>query len=32
MIMIPSWGVVDAFGGYTPEFYNAMGFFILSTS
>lgn len=29
--MIPSWGVVDAFGGYTPEFYNAMGFFILST-
>lgn len=30
-IMIPSLGVVDVFGGYTPEFYNAMGFFILST-
>ncbi|KAL6903868.1 GPR1/FUN34/yaaH family domain-containing protein [Trichoderma evansii] len=28
-IMIPSLGVADAFGGYTPEFYNAMGFFIL---
>ncbi|KAK6444534.1 hypothetical protein FP744_10000782 [Trichoderma asperellum] len=28
-IMIPSLGVVDVFGGYTPEFYNAMGFFIL---
>ncbi|KAL7945562.1 GPR1/FUN34/yaaH family domain-containing protein [Trichoderma barbatum] len=28
-IMIPSLGIVDAFGGYTPEFYNAMGFFIL---
>lgn len=28
--MIPSLGVVDVFGGYTPEFYNAMGFFILS--
>jgi hypothetical protein len=28
--MIPSLGVVDAFGGYTPEYYNAMGFFILS--
>lgn len=29
--MIPSLGVVDVFGGYTTEFYNAMGFFILST-
>lgn len=29
-VMIPSFGVVDAYGGYTPEFYNAFGFFILS--
>jgi hypothetical protein len=29
-IMIPSLGIVDAFGGYTPEYYNARGFFILS--
>ncbi|KAJ2968165.1 hypothetical protein NQ176_g9311 [Zarea fungicola] len=28
-VMIPSFGVVDAYGGYTPEFYNAFGFFIL---
>lgn len=28
--MIPSLGVVDVFGGYTPEYYNSMGFFILS--
>ncbi|KAL7917240.1 GPR1/FUN34/yaaH family domain-containing protein [Trichoderma austrokoningii] len=28
-IMIPSLGIVDAFGGYTPEYYNSMGFFIL---
>ncbi|PON20367.1 hypothetical protein TGAM01_v210746 [Trichoderma gamsii] len=28
-IMIPSLGIVDAFGGYTPEYYNSMGFFVL---
>ncbi|KAJ6443659.1 hypothetical protein O9K51_04838 [Purpureocillium lavendulum] len=28
-VMIPWFGVVDAYGGYTPEFYNAYGFFIL---
>lgn len=27
--MIPAFGVVDAYGGYTSEYYNAMGFFIL---
>ncbi|KAG8417375.1 hypothetical protein J3458_004884 [Metarhizium acridum] len=27
--MIPSFGVVDAYGGLTPEYYNAFGFFIL---
>jgi len=30
--MIPWFGVVDAYGGFTPEFYNAFGFFILSKS
>lgn len=29
-VMIPWFGVVQAYGGYTPEFYNAFGFFILS--
>ncbi|EFY91665.1 hypothetical protein MAC_02255 [Metarhizium acridum CQMa 102] len=29
-LMIPSFGVVDAYGGLTPEYYNAFGFFILS--
>ncbi|KAI1394415.1 GPR1/FUN34/yaaH family-domain-containing protein [Hypoxylon trugodes] len=28
-IMIPALGIVDAYGGYTPEYYNAMGFFVL---
>lgn len=28
--MIPSFGVVEAYGGFTPEFYNSFGFFILS--
>ncbi|KXJ88143.1 GPR1/FUN34/yaaH family-domain-containing protein [Microdochium bolleyi] len=28
-IMIPSLGIVDAYGGYTPEFYNAFGFYLL---
>lgn len=29
-VMIPSLGVVDAYGGMTPEYYNAFGLFILS--
>jgi len=29
-VMIPSLGIVDSYGGLTPEFYNAFGFFILS--
>ncbi|GJN69940.1 hypothetical protein PLIIFM63780_010435 [Purpureocillium lilacinum] len=28
-VMIPWFGVADAYGGFTPEFYNAFGFFIL---
>ena len=29
--MIPALGVADAYGGAsTPEYYNAMGFFVLS--
>ncbi|KAI1408028.1 GPR1/FUN34/yaaH family-domain-containing protein [Hypoxylon sp. FL1857] len=28
-IMIPALGIIDAYGGYTPEYYNAMGFFVL---
>lgn len=28
--MIPSLGVADAYGGFTAEYYNAFGFFILS--
>ncbi|KAH6884495.1 GPR1/FUN34/yaaH family-domain-containing protein [Thelonectria olida] len=28
-IMLPSFGVVDAYGGKTPEYYNAMGFYLL---
>lgn len=27
--MIPSFGIIDAYGGYTSEYYNAFGFFIL---
>lgn len=27
--MIPSFGIIDAYGGFTPEYYNALGFFIL---
>lgn len=32
VIMIPSLGIVDAYGGYTPEYHNALGFFVLCTS
>ncbi|RKU46794.1 hypothetical protein DL546_006828 [Coniochaeta pulveracea] len=28
-LMLPSLGIVDSYGGYTPEYYNAMGVFIL---
>jgi len=27
--MIPFFGVVQAYGGYTSEYYNAMGFYVL---
>lgn len=27
--MIPALGIVDAYGGYTPEYHNALGFFVL---
>lgn len=27
--MIPTLGIVDAYGGYTPEYHNALGFFVL---
>lgn len=31
--MIPALGIADAYGGSdTPEYYNAMGFFVLSES
>ncbi|KAJ5459312.1 hypothetical protein N7530_011256 [Penicillium desertorum] len=29
VIMIPVLGIVDAYGGYTPEYHNALGFFVL---
>lgn len=29
VIMIPALGIVDAYGGYTPEYHNALGFFVL---
>lgn len=28
-MMIPGLGIIDSFGGYTAEYYNAFGFFIL---
>ncbi|KAH7376948.1 GPR1/FUN34/yaaH family-domain-containing protein [Plectosphaerella cucumerina] len=28
-LMVPSLGVAESYGGYTPQFYNAFGFFIL---
>lgn len=30
VIMIPALGVVESYGGLTPEYYNALGFFVLS--
>ena len=27
--MIPAFGIIDAYGGFTAEYYNALGFFIL---
>lgn len=29
-VMIPSFGIVESYGGLTPEYYNAFGLFILS--
>jgi hypothetical protein len=28
--LIPSLGIADAYGGYTAEYHNALGFFVLS--
>lgn len=30
--MIPGFGIISAYGGYTPEYYNALGFFELRKS
>ncbi|KAK2596110.1 hypothetical protein QQS21_006457 [Conoideocrella luteorostrata] len=27
--MMPSFGIADAYGGYTAEYFNALGFFLL---
>lgn len=27
--LIPAFGIIDAYGGFTSEYYNALGFFIL---
>lgn len=27
--MTPSLGIIDAYGGQTPEYHNALGFFVL---
>lgn len=27
--MVPAFGIIDAYGGYTSEYYNALGFFVL---
>lgn len=27
--LIPAFGIIDAYGGFTPEYYNALGFFVL---
>jgi hypothetical protein len=29
VILIPALGIADAYGGYTPEYHNALGFFVL---
>ena len=31
-IMILSLGIAEAFGGYTPQYYNSLGFFVLCKS
>lgn len=28
--LIPGFGIIEAYGGLTPEYYNALGFFVLS--
>ena len=28
-MMIPGLGIIDSFGGYTAEYYNAFGFFVM---
>lgn len=30
-MLIPAFGVVNAYGGFTSSYYNAMGFYILGT-
>lgn len=30
--LIPAFGIIDAYGGFTPEYYNALGFFVLCKS
>ena len=29
-MMLPFMGIIDAYGGYTAAYYNAMGFYLLS--
>ncbi|KAL1874763.1 hypothetical protein VTK73DRAFT_182 [Phialemonium thermophilum] len=28
-LMLPSLGIIESYGGYTPQYYNALGFFVL---
>lgn len=30
-VIMPSLHVAESYGGFTPEYYNAFGFFVLST-
>jgi hypothetical protein len=32
VILCPSLGVLDSYGGPTPEYHNALGFYVLSKS
>lgn len=32
VILCPSLGVLDSYGGPTPEYHNALGFYVLSRS
>jgi hypothetical protein len=32
VILCPSLGVLESYGGPTPEYFNAMGFYVLSKS